>query len=83
MIRPMGARVFEWSSIDRITRLPGSFHLTQNERGRRSVSRRGGPLVAIVKRNRVVLSSAREDPLVRNAVVEAAVRRGVTVSPNV
>ena len=83
MIRPMGARVIEWSSIDRITRLPGSFHVTQNDRGRRSVSRRGGPLVAIVRRNRVVLSSAREDPLIRDAVVAAAVRRGVTVSPNV
>ena len=83
VIRPMGSRVFEWSRIDRITRLPGSFYLTQNERGRRSVSRRGGPLVAIVKRKRVVLLSAREDPLMRDAVVEAAVRHGVSVTPNV
>lgn len=83
VVRPMGTRLVEWSSVDHITRLPGSFRFTQDERGRRSVSRRGGPLVALVKRNRVVLSSAREDPLIRNAVVEAALRRGVSVSPNV
>lgn len=83
VIRPVGARFLGWASIDRLTRMPGSFHISENERGRRSVSRRGGPLVAVVQRKRIVLSSVREDPLVRNAVIETAGRRGVSLSPSV
>jgi hypothetical protein len=83
IIQLFGCRRFPWKRIGYISRLPGSFSLNIDERGRRSISRRTGVLIIKVGPKRIPLGVTREREHDRLALIAEAQINGVALSSSV